>query len=121
MNMNKTLVTIALLAALDGTVRAGGPLGLVTSTATNAFTYTHTGTSPAYLERLDIKCSGVNTATVTLVNYSAITNTLYCNTNSQMSYEPSLDAVRIVKDGVLAIGFTGALTTNSVGLYMNQK
>lgn len=117
--MKKSALT-TILATLGLAVLAAGPIGTDATTATNTYTYTHRG-QPAYLEQIDIRCSGVTTATVTIVNNSAFTNTVFAGTNTVLRYGPVDPVWRIDKGGVLTVTFSSALTTNTVWPQFYQK
>jgi ABC-type glycerol-3-phosphate transport system substrate-binding protein len=121
--MKKTLAVL-ILATLASPLLAAGPLGSMTSLAkTNNVTFTYTGTEPAYIEAIDIRCSTVNTATVNVVNYSQITNAVIPateSTNGIVAYLPDEPNRRVIKGGTVTITFTG-LTTNSVAVELVQK
>ena len=123
--MKKMTVVLALavIAMLASVSKGAGPLPTQTFSGTNSFSWTNTGTSPAYIDRIDIRCSSVNTATVTVVNYSGITNTLVSceSTNTIVEYAPSTANVRIEKGGVVLVSFTSAVTTNHTAVYQSQR
>lgn len=116
----KRSILISILTMVGGAAMAAGPIATDVTTATNTYTYTHRGPA-AYIEQIDIKSSGTTTATVTLVNNSTFTNTVYCDTNSVMRYGPVDPVWRIENGGVLTVTFSSALTTNSVKPTLFQK
>ena len=117
--MKKSVIATLILSLAASYALAGGAVGTIPNTSTNDFTYTHTGTSPITIERIDIRCSTVNTATVTVVNYTGITNTLVTSesTNGIVEYAPATANIRVDKDGVLTVDFTSAITTNIIAIY----
>ena len=121
--MKKKLILIGMLATLSSIVLAAGALAPVTHNGTGGLTWTNTGTSPAYIERVDVRCSTINTATVTVVNFAGITNTLASaeSTNGIVEYAPATPNVYVIKGGTLTVAVTGAATTNKVAVYPFAK
>jgi hypothetical protein len=120
--MNK-LIAILTIALVSQLAQAGGPTTPFTSLAkTNNVSFTHTGTSPVYIEAAHIRCGGVNTATVTVVNYPSVTNTLVSaqSTNGIVEYLPTFPVLRVEKGGTVNVTFTSAITTNSVVIPIQQ-
>jgi hypothetical protein len=116
----KKALAIMVLATLAAAVMAGGSLGTPYQEKAGNLGWTNSATSPAYIERIDIRCSTINTATVTAVNYG-ISNTLLVDTGTVMQYAPATANARIDKGGYLTVTFGHSATTNKVAPYLFAK
>lgn len=122
MKMKRAILTVAFVT-YSALVMAGGAAGQIAHTGTNNWSYTHTGTTPIYLDRIDIRCNTPNTATVETVNYTGITNTLLtcASTNTIIEYVPATPTIRLDKGGVIRFNFESAFTTNLIDVGAFQK
>lgn len=129
MNMKKLMpatVVIAALLAVAVTAYAVGPLSVETKSGTNTLTWTYQGTGGCYVERVDFRCLGVNTGTVTVVNSTLnVTNTITTveSTNGIGQYIVAEPVYRMVKGDSVKIDFTvmNESLTNQAAIYPFAK